>query len=308
MNTAKTSETLLLDNTYTRLQQGDVVGAMSHLAGSLIDMRLRMGREDWLEFARNELPQHPVTELIHQDPATRRSFLKPRGYAGDAVLLDYLYGLLIPGEETTALGKQVQRYLWGTAASRAVRNRAEYLAERIDRCADATQARGRILSIAAGHLREAEMTASVPHGWFQRFVALDVDEDSLSEIDQRDLGVETVRMSVGRLMTGRQHLGDFDLIYSAGLYDYLDTRSGRALTRHLFAQLAPGGTLALTNFLPSAASAGYMETFMGWELIFRDLSQIRDLLGNIAPEEIGSVRCFADSYGEIGYLEVTRRG
>ena len=34
---------------------------------------------------------HEVFKLLQQDPNTRRAFDKPRGYAGDAVMLDYYY-------------------------------------------------------------------------------------------------------------------------------------------------------------------------------------------------------------------------
>jgi len=31
--------------------------------------------------------EHPIRELIHEDPFTRRAFEKPRGYDGDTELL-----------------------------------------------------------------------------------------------------------------------------------------------------------------------------------------------------------------------------
>lgn len=36
---------------------------------------------------------HFLRGLLHQDPFTYRAFSKPRGYAGDAVMTDYIYGL-----------------------------------------------------------------------------------------------------------------------------------------------------------------------------------------------------------------------
>jgi hypothetical protein len=58
--------------------------------------RFRARREDdpdlWAGYARACL-NHPVCRLLHQDPLTYRAFSKPRGYAGDAVMMDYIYGL-----------------------------------------------------------------------------------------------------------------------------------------------------------------------------------------------------------------------
>lgn len=49
-------------------------------------------KEEWRYFCDYLSVSHPVRKVVHQDPITFRSFSKPRGYAGDAVLLDYLYG------------------------------------------------------------------------------------------------------------------------------------------------------------------------------------------------------------------------
>ena len=55
---------------------------------------------------------HPLGELLHRDPFTRRGFDKPRGYAGDAVLIDYLYATAPPGQLEPAIG-HIHRYITG---------------------------------------------------------------------------------------------------------------------------------------------------------------------------------------------------
>jgi hypothetical protein len=48
---------------------------------------------------------HEVFKLLQQDPNTRRAFDKPRGYAGDAVMLDYVY-TGVPPSETSAWARR----------------------------------------------------------------------------------------------------------------------------------------------------------------------------------------------------------
>src|SRR5690242_11265267 len=45
----------------------------------------------WRRFIANEVRPHRVLKLAHQDPFLSRAYDKPRGYAGDAVLLDFIY-------------------------------------------------------------------------------------------------------------------------------------------------------------------------------------------------------------------------
>ena len=49
---------------------------------------------------------HRLHALVRQDPYTQRAAEKPRGYAGDAVMLDHVYGGT-PPPDTSDLGKRV---------------------------------------------------------------------------------------------------------------------------------------------------------------------------------------------------------
>ena len=249
---------------------------------------------------------HPVRALIHEDPMTRRSFEKPRGYAGDAVLLDYIYRHTVL-EDVTSTGRVVNDYAVGRPAACAVRHRRDYLAHRIDRVADRVEG-ARVLSVACGHLREGELSTAVRTGALGELVALDADEDSLAVVARAAYPrVRPVTLSIARLLAAGTRLGHFDLIYSAGLYDYLAQDLAAQLTERLFESLLPGGELLVSNFLPGVTDAGFMESFLGWELLLRDLPAIEAFGACVDPAQVADARVYEDPFGAIGYCELSRR-
>jgi len=54
--------------------------------------------------------------------------------------------------------------------------------------------------------------------------------------------------SIARLIVGRYDLSDFDLVYTAGLFDYVDERAGKRLVKTMFDMLKPGGRLLVAIF------------------------------------------------------------
>ena len=297
----------LLDRTHDRLRGGAPHRAMRELFSGLLELRRELSDDEWKTFSQQTALDHPLREQIHRDPMTSRSFQKPRGYAGDAVLLDYIYGIRIP-EDATPVGRAIYDYASGRAAACAVRHRRALLAHAIDRAADAVPGGAHVLSIACGHLREAELSSAMRRGWIERFVAMDADRDSLAEVS-RQWGdrVETMHASIARWMARAGRGGQFDLVYSAGLYDYLEPAVAKRLTKTMFEVLRPGGRLIVSNFLPQVADAGYMETYMGWELIYRTKEELATVAADIDRGAIASLRSHEDPFQGIAYLEATRR-
>ena len=168
-----------------------------------------------------------------------------------------------------------------------------------------------ILSVAAGHLREAKNSKALLNRNFGRFVALDKDPKALETIKAElpDHPIEFVKGLVQRLLSPEKEekrLNGFDLIYAAGLYDYISLRTAIRLTKALFQRLKPNGSLLLTNFLQESTSAGYMETCMDWYLIYRDLDQIGAFLTEIPKDQISESHLFRDETRTLGYLLVRR--
>jgi extracellular factor (EF) 3-hydroxypalmitic acid methyl ester biosynthesis protein len=296
-----------LDKVYDSIRDGDIALALDDLFDDLSERR-----EDephaWPEYARGCL-NHPVHELLHQDPFTYRAFAKPRGYAGDAVMMDYIYGLGETGRvarEATPLGRAIFSHMATRPSARAVRYRRQLLADLIDRTASGGGRR--VFALAAGHLREVEISSAARSGSLTELVAMDQDEASLATVaeDYARLGVRTMNGSVRQILSKKVNVGEFDFVYAAGLYDYLSGPVATALTCRLFEMTRPGGTMLIPNFLAGAPDSGYMEAFMDWHLIYRNHADMRALANALPSNKVASYDIFDDEDDTITFLLVSK--
>lgn len=307
--------TRFLDNAMGMIDSGDdIPAAFALICQELHEIRRSLPMAEWRQFATVTCREHSLQGVLSQDPLTARAFAKPRGYAGDAVMLDLVYAMEDDYQpaaiaESTPLGQQVYRATRQSPAAQAVRNRRRRLVEKLDEVAErATQPH--IFSLACGHLREAQHSLAVREGRLGRYVAMDQDSESLAVVERESgaFGVEAIPGSVRDILCGRFDLGGFDLVYAAGLYDYLSTPFAQRLTEKLFAMLNPGGHLLLANYLPDIVTAGYMEAFMDWWLIYRSGREILQLAETLPEHAIESICVYPEATRNIGFLEITRRG
>lgn len=299
--------TAWLDGIYQQISEaGDVVGGMQALHSGLTLFRKKWDREEWRQFALEQARTHPLSRLLHQCPFTRHGFERPRGYAGDAALIDYLYDER-RGKELTQLGALIYHFIYQLPSPRSTRERRQLLSAEIDAIARRVH-RPRILSVACGHLREAEHSRAVAESRVGELLAFDQDALSLAEVERQhpNDAVRPVCGSVRSILLGRTRFEQMDFIYSAGLYDYLGEGTAHRLTRQLFEMLRPGGQLMVGNF-DHCPEAGYMEAFMDWWLVYRDQAQMQALTSEIDPAQISSSRLFHDSGKNVLYLVLTRR-
>jgi hypothetical protein len=242
-----------------------------------------------------------------QSPFTRHAFRKPRGYAGDAALIDFIYGCVDRADGASTLGETVFSWEFELPGFRSVRYRRMYLAREIDRAA-ALSTTPRVLSVACGHLREAELSATVRDGRVRLF-AVDQDRESLALVDREysRYGVTSALATVVDMLRRRVDIPPLSLAYAAGLYDYLDDNLASVLTLALFRLLDSGGRLFLSNFTPAHRGAGFMEACMDWRLIHRDESQMLAMTARLPEAEIDAMHQFRDPEGNITYLRIVRR-
>jgi SAM-dependent methyltransferase len=296
----------LLDRTVTQLSAGDTRD-LDDFVVALNAARLERLPSEWNSLIASVIAPHCIRGLMHQEPFTRHAFAKPRGYPGDAALLDLIYRDTPFDGEMTPLGERLHAWTATGPACLSVRERRNILAALIDRVT-AERPNPRVLSIACGHLREAQQSEAVRAGAVQEIVAVDQDERSLELVrhEQAANRVSTVRASIRRVLVDPTVYGTFDLVYAAGLYDYLEDAVAARLTSCLFSALRPGGTLLVANFAPNLRDIGYMEAIMEWRLIYRDEAEVARFTANLPPALVREQTIARDRHGNVVYLTVRK--
>ena len=255
---------------------------------------------------------HPVAHYLHQDPLTRWSFEKPRGYSGDARLLDFIYGRPEIEDDvasSSTLGRSIYAYTRNASSSVAVRERRDILARRVDEIASARPGSTEVLAIASGHLREGPLSHALGAGAIKRWVAVDQDPMSVGTVarDFAGTSVEALNGSVKSLLAGRHALGMFDFVYAAGLYDYLPDAVAIKLTKKCVSMLKPGGTFLFANFSPATDVDGYMETFMNWALLLRSEHEMGLIASESAAGADLKVSVWPGTNRSVVYCEIERQ-
>jgi hypothetical protein len=312
LSIAKAELALNLELSIRQFRSGVVPAQIvKRLAASLHDIKRDFHPAIWDEIV-PIAQSHPVAQYLHQDPLTRWSFEKPRGYSGDAHLLDFIYGR--PEVEhavatSSDLGRAIYGHTKDASSSVAVRERRDIIARRVDEIAANHDGPIEVLSIASGHLREAMMSQALAAGAITRWVALDQDPLSVGTVTRDFVGtsVDAVNGSVKSLLAGRHSLGTFDFIYAAGLYDYLPDPVAIRLTKKTVGMLRPGGTFLFANFSTSTDVDGYMETFMNWSLLLRSEHEMRMIANQSSVGYDVNVSVWLGSNPSIVYCEIERQ-
>ena len=267
-------------------------------ASNEIDAAFRLAskseRDALGEYSRRYLHEH-----LMQSPVMHRARHKPLGYPGDYEIMNGLYENHFVG--ATLFAKGMNLAFVSTPAAVAVRTRKDQLKLELSSLLDSRSGgeRARILSIAAGPAQEIyellEERHSLPCP--VDIVLFDQDKRALSYSYRRLQRLVSSRWkdqvtllhlhdSIRHLLRGAAVFsghGAFDIVYSCGLFDYLQMPSGVSLCRSLYSLVAPGGRLYVGNMAPSCASRWVMELHLDWFLVYRERSEMLELGRMAAP-------------------------
>lgn len=208
---------------------------------------------------------------------------KPMGYAGDFKIIDMIY--------THHLAQQTEyknwdRYFHYHPATIAVRNRKEFFKNEIfAKLSDASQPL-HLLNVASGPARDLlEVYQAIdPRQLETTCIDLDAHAIAYAENLCRNYTehVTFIHKNIMRFNT----TDHYDVIWSAGLFDYFDDKTFVLMLKRFLSWLKPGGEIILGNFSEHNPSRGYMEIFGEWFLIHRSSEHLMQL-----AMEAGASRC-----------------
>jgi SAM-dependent methyltransferase len=177
----------------------------------------------------------------------------------------------------------------------AIRGRRKLLAEELDSISSDRAQQGKrtkIMNLACGPNRELfDFLAGCEQSELIEALCVDIDSEALRYTNQhvnvfphrasvRLMSENVIKWSLGRVS---HHIEPQDIIYSAGLCDYLDVRLFQALIKQCYKHLKPGGTLLLGNFAFYRDSL-FLDKLLRWELIYRSAEDLKELF---APTPFG---------------------
>lgn len=223
-----------------------------------------------------------LAPFVYGAPFANRAFYKPRGYAGDYEMMNHLYRNELVGK--TLFDQCMHKYFIDEPAGVAVKNRGEYLHKKIKQLiqAKAKDKKIKILSIASGPAMEQQLFIKNNPEFYGRnieFSCIDQDEESLKHAQKQLLSLERQKKSGFKFLFSNLAIkniiaqglpeNDYDLIYSAGLFDYFTDPVAQVAARQMINAVKSDGQVIIGNFSKNNPSTPFMEYVLDWILIYR---------------------------------------
>jgi len=264
-----------------------------------------------------QLAQRDLLPLMMASPFFNRVYSKPLGYAGDYEMVNMMFRKERRGK--TTYGQIINDWLLNGGPPEAHRNRIYMLGKMLDQAASEAAAANkelRILNVGCGPVQELQLFLSKNQEAHRfSFDLLDFNAETLAyakrQIEAATAGSEnapkvtyilkTVQDLLRQAIELPENSKTYDIIYCAGLFDYLSDRVCTKLVRLFYQWCEPGGRVIVTNVHSSNPVKGLMEHIMEWHLVMRDESD----MVRLAPD-LGPLKIYTDETGINVFLEIDK--
>lgn len=198
----------------------------------------------------------------------------PHGYHGDFEVIDGIHCERISPDPMLA---RWDGYLQAQAAPKAVRNRVDYFHQLLLSSSARYGIGLRVLNVASGPSRDVRQWLDVRGTQMAAFDCVDLDANAIrfaENLCQPYPGA--VRFFHNNALTFKPPC-QYGLVWSAGLFDYLEDRLFVRLIKRMLRFTEAGGEVVVGNFGDHNPTRNYMELLGRWKLIHRNRDHLRAL-------------------------------
>lgn len=200
------------------------------------------------------------------------ALLKKYGYAGDFLMIDKIY----TGNTSADIFFQSwDAYFQNHAAPKAVRNRKEFFKKLLNRKLRLNNT-VRLLNVASGPSRDLlELYSSLTPEEQLHTTCVEMDKHAIEYacnlLKDYAHNIDFLNRNIFKFETEEK----FDVIWSAGLFDYFDDKSFVYILKKFKTWVAPHGEIVIGNFNSMHnPTRDYMELFGDWYLHHRSSDEL----------------------------------
>lgn len=250
--------------------------------------------------------------LLHDPVETNRLVCeKPLGYAGDFIIMNYIYDFHNKYLGDSSYEKLINSYTCSIPISTSVVKRKDFFKKKILEVLHSRRF-PKVLSVGSGPtrellelVREAKIVKPLYFGCldFEKR-ALDYIQTELQKIESKKksyLHIGLINKNILDLIRNRKIKSmyeKYDLVYASGLSDYLFTRTAKKVVKNLYRLLNKKGVLIVTNAKKeNATHQVYYEMLGEWYLHHRTKGELLDWIkdiqnANVKFDETGKENSF----------------
>lgn len=263
-----------------------------------LNHRLMFIKEKKSHYKIKKIFRNYIQEYLLRSPLFRLGYLKPKGYSGDFMMLEGIYNNR-PIAKDVNIGYFLDKYFLQVEYVNVVRERKDKMKEILKGFINKNSKKNlKILNLACGgcrELRELFLKDFIINKKIN-FVLVDQDKECL-DFSKREL-LKTAPNNFKFNFEKRHVLfclqndeflkryGDFDLIYSIGLVDYLPDAVLGALIKCAFYRITSQGKVIIAHKNVTEYPSLISDWMCDWNFVPRNTKDIRRLVDkNIAKKE-----------------------
>ena len=215
--------------------------------------------------------RNKIKTILNKNTLIGHGFVKPYGYPGDFTLIDKIYSFEINQDLQF---KNWDLFFQNQPGANAVRNRKDFF---VEYCKNLSQrkANAKVLILGSGPASDVyEFLANYSGGNNINIDLIDFDQNAI------DFSMEKNKKFNGQISYNKINALRFnsyklyDLIWSAGLFDYFKDKHFSFLIRKYINCLTDDGEMVISNFSTKNPTKRLMEVLSDWYLNLRTESDL----------------------------------